>query len=146
MARPSLFFAFALALALVLTVLLAAGPAAAADTMSASEAFERASRGEIVLVDIRAPAEWRETGIASVAEPISMHEPGFLDRLERAVGGNRARRIALICATGGRSAWLRVQLLARGFRNVADVAEGMAGGRQGAGWIRAGLPVRRIAN
>jgi rhodanese-related sulfurtransferase len=101
-----------------------------------------ANREEIILVDIRSHDEWVETGIASVARPVSMHERQFLSRFRTIAEEANGRPIALICATGGRTAWLQTELSRRGITNLVDVPEGMMGSAAGPGWLRAGLPVR----
>lgn len=113
-------------------------------TLTASEAHVKAMAGEVVLIDIRTPEEWKETGIPASAHAINMYdEPkAFTQRLMAAVGGDRARRIALICRTGNRSSTLQAQLVRAGFTNVVDVSEGVAGGRYGKGWLKLGLPTR----
>ncbi len=117
-------------------------PSGAQSILSPVEANELASKGEILLVDIRQISEWRDTGVAVPATLISMHESGFFDKLDAAVDGDRSRTIALICAVGGRSTWMQAQLMGRGYTNVLNVAEGMIGGRYGLGWIPRGLPIR----
>jgi rhodanese-related sulfurtransferase len=129
-------------LSLCLGLVFAAGAAAAAPGLSVQDAHARAETGEILLIDIRSPEEWRATGIATLARPISMHVQGFYARLDAAVGGDHGKAVALICSSGGRSAWMQVQLLARGYTNVIDVPEGMEGGPNGPGWIKSGLPVK----
>ncbi len=112
--------------------------------MSAAEAHAKALAGEVVLIDIRTPEEWRETGIPASAHTANMHDDpkAFAARLMAAVGGDKTRRIALICRTGNRSSQLQAQLVRAGFTNVVDVAEGVAGGRHGKGWLKVGLPTR----
>lgn len=110
--------------------------------MSAPAALAAADKGEIILVDIRTRGEWKQTGLAKPALAISMHEAGFVRNLARALGGNRAGRVALICATGGRSAHLQRILVTAGFANVVDVSEGMMGSSAGPGWLKRGLPVK----
>ncbi len=112
--------------------------------MTAPQAYKSATGKELVLVDIRDPQEWKETGIATVAHPISMHQSGFLQKLDKLIGGNKAQKIALICATGARSAYIQAELKKRGFLNTISVAEGMLGGPNGTGWIPRGLPVKKI--
>lgn len=111
-------------------------------TMSAREAHRLASRGEIVLVDIRSPREWRRTGIGASALPLSMHRPGFREGLRKALSGDKSTPVALICAVGGRSARMARLLTAAGYSIVIDVSEGMIGGRHGPGWIASGLPLK----
>jgi rhodanese-related sulfurtransferase len=53
----------------------------------------------------------------------------------------RPDQIALICATGGRSAYVVEILGKNGITGVADVSEGMFGNGRAAGWIARGLPV-----
>ncbi|WP_245306211.1 rhodanese-like domain-containing protein [Roseovarius aestuariivivens] len=137
--------------ALALGVLLLAGLAAfllwpagapAERAMSATEAHEAAQAGDIILLDIREPEEWRESGIAEGAVPLDMRHESFGPRLMQLTDGDRETPVALICATGGRSAWLAQRLEDAGFTNVIDVSEGMFGSRAGPGWLRSGLPVR----
>ncbi len=108
--------------------------------LAANEAHRRASEGELLLIDIRSPQEWMQTGIGEGALAITMHRNDFLDRLLEAVDGNRNRAIALICATGNRSRWLQFQLNSYGFAAVEDVSEGMLGSAAGPGWLNRGLP------
>jgi rhodanese-related sulfurtransferase len=108
----------------------------------AKEAFKRASEGSIVLVDIRLPSEWRDTGIGVNAVAITMHQKfsKFVDELIKAAGVDK-RPIALICAEGVRSLAMQEMLMQYGFKGVIDVHEGMTGGKGGPGWIKSGLPV-----
>jgi len=115
---------------------------ASSGNMSAPAALAAADKGEIILVDIRTRGEWKQTGLAKPALAISMHEAGFVRNLARALGGNRAGRVALICATGGRSAHLQRILVTAGFANVVDISEGMMGSSAGPGWLKRGLPVK----
>lgn len=112
--------------------------------ITASEAHAMSQSGEVVLIDIRTPEEWRETGIPIGAHAINMYDPPkvFSERLLKAVGGDRSRRIALICRTGNRSGSLLPHLVRDGFTNIVDVSEGMAGSRNGPGWLKRGLPTR----
>lgn len=112
--------------------------------MSATEAHAKAQAGEIVLVDIRTPDEWNETGIPASAHANNMHDDPrvFLQRLMSIVGSDRSKPIALICRTGNRSSTLQGHLARAGFTNVVDVSEGVAGSRQGKGWLKLGLPTR----
>jgi rhodanese-related sulfurtransferase len=112
--------------------------------ITVGEAHARAQAGEIVLVDIRTPEEWKETGVATSAHAITMHQDPrrFTQQVLAALGGDRTRPVALICRTGNRSSNLLAEMRRAGFTNVADVGEGMAGSRHGKGWLKSGLPVR----
>ncbi len=113
-----------------------------AETMTAPDALEAAASGKAVLVDIRSRQEWAETGLAQPALPISMHEPGFVQQLLAALGNDRNRPVALICATGGRTRYVQSELRKLGFTNVSDVSEGMEGSPAGPGWLKRGLAVK----
>lgn len=118
-------------------------PADAAEDgiMTPADAHEAVKSGEVVLVDIRTPDEWRQTGVAEGAHAMSMHDGGFLDDLNALIEREADKPIAIICATGGRTGWLRGELLARGYNRIIDVSRGMMGNPTGPGWIAEGLPV-----
>ena len=111
-----------------------------ADIWSAEQAFEALRDSEIVLIDIRSRGEWKETGVADGAWPISMHEPDFPQRLFRAQELANGRPVALICATGGRSGAVMRALDRAGYTGFIDVSEGMEGSKLGRGWIAKRLP------
>ena len=109
--------------------------------LSAAQAFAAVRAGDLVLVDIRTPQEWRATGVPVGSHAIDMRRPDFADALLVALAGDRGAPVALICARGVRSARLTRALADAGFVNVADVAEGMLGSASGSGWIASNLPV-----
>lgn len=113
--------------------------------LSADEASRRAKNGNIMVIDIRSPGEWRQTGVAQGAERVTIHDPngagGFLRHMVAAVGDDRGRPIALICAHGNRSTRAQDFLRRHGFTNVHNIVEGMLGNRTEPGWIARGLPV-----
>ncbi|MEM9683742.1 MAG: rhodanese-like domain-containing protein, partial [Pseudomonadota bacterium] len=107
------------------------GALASEKIISAPTAQKRLSAGELILIDIRSPKEWSETGVPMGARAITMHNPkgkrAFLEAIKTAVNGNQSQEIALICAVGGRSRWAQGFLTKHGFTNVTDVSEGMLG-------------------
>ncbi len=109
--------------------------------MSVAEAHAASKQGDILLVDIRSRREWLDTGVAETALPISMHESSFIGKLDKAISENPGKPVALICAAGVRSKYLRNLLLTRGYQDVIDVPEGMMGSQAGPGWISSGLPI-----
>ncbi|MBF0306105.1 MAG: rhodanese-like domain-containing protein [Alphaproteobacteria bacterium] len=130
--------------------MMVAGPAQAGQDgkLAAPDAHEMARRGELVIVDIRQPEEWKATGVPEGAALISMRHPGggqgFVDDLLKAAGGRDAP-IGLICRTGNRTAMMTKALRDAGFTQVYDISEGMAGGPNGPGWINRKLPVTPCA-
>ncbi len=123
------------------------GPArvAAGEVMSPADAYEKAKKGEIVLVDVRTPGEWKQSGLPAGAHAITMSQNNqdFIKQLDAALSGDRSKPLAIICRTGNRTGSLVGPLEKAGYKRVINVAEGMAGGRHGQGWVRAGLPVRK---
>ncbi len=113
--------------------------------MSAPEAAAAVAAGKITLIDIRTPAEWKQTGVATSAKRINMLHPqgapGFVNQLLAEVSENRNAPIALICRTGNRSTQVQRYLQSVGFTHVYNVKEGMAGSAAGPGWIKRGLAV-----
>jgi rhodanese-related sulfurtransferase len=115
-------------------------PAYEGGNLTVEQAHEAARMGDVLLIDIRTPREWKATGIAEGAIPIDMRRQDFVQELARA-GAAPDRPVALICARGVRSARLGAALSAAGFSKVINVPEGMLGSRAGQGWVRKGLPI-----
>ncbi len=109
--------------------------------LTAEEAASGMANGDLVVLDIRRPQEWAETGIADGAWPVSMHTPDFPRQLRAILDQYAPEQIALICATGGRTAYVTEVLEKNGITGVADVSEGMFGNGAAIGWIARGLPV-----
>ncbi|MEO9862929.1 MAG: rhodanese-like domain-containing protein [Yoonia sp.] len=109
--------------------------------LTAPEAFDQTSRGEITLIDIRRPDEWARTGSGEGAHRIDLRDDDFAARVQAAAGGELNAPVALICARGVRSARVSNQLIQAGFTNIIDIPEGMLGSAAGPGWIARGLPL-----
>jgi rhodanese-related sulfurtransferase len=120
-----------------------ASPSLAGSVLSAAEAYAQAKSGKIILVDIRTPKEWSETGSATVAKRLDMRRADFMTALDGLLSGDRSKPVALICARGVRSSRLSRALRAASYANVIDVPEGMLGSYAGPGWLERGLPVSR---
>lgn len=111
--------------------------------VSPQEVHQLAARGDVFLIDIRRPDEWRNTGIPEHSHPIDMRDPQFLQHLLELTGGDADAPIALICARGVRSDRVSAALSEAGFTQVIDVPEGMLGSRAGPGWLARDLPVTK---
>ena len=132
--KPSLILASLLFLLTPLAAL-------AQEKIDVATAQQLAENGEVLLLDIRTPREWKQTGVSPLATPLNMRERSFGADLMALIDSNRDQPIALICASGGRSGYLAQVLSEAGFSEVYDVTEGMMGSGAGPGWIGAGLPV-----
>ncbi len=131
-----LLAATALFLALATVVVFAETP-----VITAPVAADKLQTDTFILLDIRTPEEWAETGIAAGALPVSMHTSDFPAQLQALLSRYRPDQIGLICATGGRSGYVTNVLAQNGITGVQDVSEGMFGNGTDAGWIARGLPV-----
>ena len=123
---------------------IAAALAQSRDIWSVQQTHAALLEDRIRLLDIRSQDEWRETGVARGAWPISMHDTRFPKRLSVARELAKNRPIAVICATGSRSGSVTRALQLAGHDGFINVSEGMLGSRLGPGWIKAGLPVISI--
>jgi len=136
-----------LSLAAVLLCLSATAGLADGRLLGAEQAWRLSQEGKVSVIDVRSAAEWRRTGIPRGARAVTIYDPrgetGFVDAMTRALGGDRTRPIAVICARGNRSTRAREMLERAGFTNVYDVVDGMLGRGAAKGWIDSGLPVER---
>jgi rhodanese-related sulfurtransferase len=115
-------------------------PANTGVDLSVGAAHRQALDGDITLIDIRRPDEWRKTGVGAGAQPLDMRRKDFVDALIAMTDGDLATPIALICARGVRSARMSARLAEAGFVTIIDVPEGMLGSRAGPGWLASNLP------
>ncbi|MBL4806566.1 MAG: rhodanese-like domain-containing protein [Rhodobacteraceae bacterium] len=128
----------------VLALLLMAGAVTAqVRQITPDSARAMALAGEIVLIDIREPDEWAETGLPDVALTAAMRSADFIETLLNIRDQNPDIPLALICQSGNRSSYMTGELHKAGLTNVIDVVEGMSGSRVGPGWAMRGLPMRR---
>jgi rhodanese-related sulfurtransferase len=133
--------------ALAAAALLALSPFAwaqpAPTNISPPEAHKLAAENKAVLVDIRRPEEWADTGVAEHAVKIDMEDPLFAAKLNAAMGNDRTRPVALICRTANRTRVVQQALAQQGYTRVINVEGGMIGNAADKGWIAHGLPVTR---
>jgi rhodanese-related sulfurtransferase len=131
---------------IVALALLASASASAASLIDSAQALAGVRAGEMTLIDVRSPGEWRGTGVARGARTVTIHDPeglaGFVAAVTRAVDGRKDQPIAVICARGGRSSRAMRALRAAGFSKLSNVREGMLGNKiDGPGWLGRKLPV-----
>jgi rhodanese-related sulfurtransferase len=116
-----------------------------AQSLTAREAAAALAEDAIVLVDLRTPGEWAQTGVPEGAWPIDLSDPGFRGRLRDALALAGDRPVAFICATGGRSGFVHGALRKAGIERSVNVGDGMMGSGAGPGWLASGLPVQSPA-
>ncbi|WP_186417988.1 rhodanese-like domain-containing protein [Bosea sp. CS1GBMeth4] len=129
---------------LSLATLALVGPAlaqSALPSLPVREAHEAAKAGKLVLVDIRTPEEWTDTGVPDGAIKLDMTGSGFEVRLAALKLDHPGKPIALICRTGNRTSTLQKTLTARGWKDLIDVRGGLLGNPRDKGWLGESLPV-----
>ncbi len=146
----------AIIMAVVLATALPAGPAGAQEAaqeaaqpagpqvIAADRAMSLAATGKLVVVDVRSPQEWQQTGVPAGSLQVTIHQPdglvGFVDAMNETLGPDHARPVALICARGNRSTLASSALAEAGYTQVYNIREGMLGSPDGPGWLARGLP------
>jgi rhodanese-related sulfurtransferase len=112
-------------------------------SISVREAHERARAGKSILVDIRRPEEWADTGVPQGAVKLDMTSPAFEARLAALRAENPGKSIDLICRTANRTRAVQEALVRRGWRDVVNVRGGLLGNPGNPGWLDEKLPVGR---
>lgn len=107
--------------------------------LSAREAHDRQRAGEIILIDVRTPEEWRQTGVPQGAQRATLQDADFLKQVMGHAGGFEAP-VAFICRSGQRSGQAAAQARSVGFMQIYNVVGGVEGPD---GWLAERLPVTR---
>ena len=112
-------------LALTLAACLAlAGPAAAQGHYRAEPSGAELAAADVLLVDIRQPQEWRDTGVLPQALLIA-HDGDHARFLAALAPHLDGRPVALICRTGNRTSQAAAALASALDLPVIDIAGGM---------------------
>ncbi len=136
--------------ALAVLLCMFAGVATAQTVITPDQAHRMALEGEVTIIDVRRPDEWRDTGLPAGAERATVHftrgPTAFLRRIAKLTKGDKNKPIALICAAGVRSKYASNLLQKRGYTQVLDISEGMLGNNKGAGWLGRALPTEACSD
>ncbi|RDJ21006.1 rhodanese-like domain-containing protein [Bosea caraganae] len=106
--------------------------------LSAREAYDGVRARKLILVDIRTPEEWTDTGVPKGALRFDAEASGFEVRLAGLRVDYPNKRIILIDRSGGQASSVQQKLAGRGWRDLAIVRAGMLGN---GGWLAERLPV-----
>jgi rhodanese-related sulfurtransferase len=106
-------------------------------SITPAEAAKLVADGKAVLVDVREPSEWAESGVAAPAVllPKSEFDAGQIGEWKDFLARTEDKEIIVYCRSGKRSGAVAAALAEKG-RKVAN-----AGGFKD--WQAAGLPVRK---
>ena len=103
--------------------------------ISVSHAHELTRTGAIILIDVREPSEWNDTGRPQGAHGIALQDPNHAKKLLKLVNGDRSKPIAFSCKTGGRSSIAAEAAQKAGHSDVSNVEGGFLA------WVAAERPV-----
>lgn len=119
---------------LLMTSLISSG--AEIPTMTPAEAATRLQANDAVLVDVREPVEWADTGVAAPAFLLAMSDlRASREQWKPFLEKNRDKTLLLMCRSGNRSGQVAALLAKEGYKTVNVGAF--------AAWKAAGLPVRK---
>jgi rhodanese-related sulfurtransferase len=123
-------------LLLLLAIILPLAAFAQVASISPAEAAKLVAAGQAVLVDVREPSEWAETGVAAPAVllPKSEFDAGLIGEWKDFLAKTGDKQIILYCRSGKRAGVLAAELAKQGHKMSN------AGGLKD--WQAAGLPVR----
>lgn len=110
--------------------------------LTALQAHEGVQAGSLILIDVRRPEEWLETGVAPGAWLLDMQNENFVGYVNAVLDRNPDHDVAIICRTGNRTGRLMDYFGKNNMSRIKDVSEGMVGGPKGTGWIKSGLPIQ----
>jgi rhodanese-related sulfurtransferase len=111
--------------------------AAEVPKISSAEAAKKVAAGTAVIIDVREPAEWAESGVAEPAELLPMSDYNGDQKLWKPfLEKNAGKELILYCRSGNRSGQVAAKLAAKGHtvENAGAFKD----------WAAAGLPVRKI--
>ena len=118
-------------------MIFSSGIAAEVATITPKAAAQLVADGKAVLVDVREPAEWAESGVAAPAVLLSKSDfDGAQKEWKEFLGQTGGKEIILYCRSGKRAGVIGAALAAKGHK-VAN-----AGGFKD--WEAAGLPVKKV--
>ncbi|MEY3774987.1 MAG: hypothetical protein RLZZ129_1767 [Verrucomicrobiota bacterium] len=126
-----------LLLATAALVLFAATRLLAGDFMDPAEAARRVEQGNAILIDVREPAEWADTGVATPAVLLPLSDlRGNRTQWKDFLAKHAGKELIVYCRSGTRS----------GIATKLLTAEGHTVANAGAfkHWQAAGLPVRQV--
>ena len=111
--------------------------AAEAPKITPAEAAKRVAAGTAVIVDVREPSEWAESGVAAPAALLAKSDfDGAKTSWTPFLKENAGKEVILYCRGGGRAGAVAEALAATGVK-VANI-----GGFRD--WEKAGLPTRKV--
>ncbi len=107
----------------------------AVSRIGVEEAHELVTAGRLMLIDVRHPQEWNETGRPAGSYGVTLQDREFELKVLEILGDDKSKPVALSCRTGARSSRGADRLVAAGHMNVSNIEGGFLA------WKKAGLPI-----
>ncbi len=107
--------------------------------VSPQDAAQLVATGKAVLVDVREPPEWKDSGVAAPAVLLPMSDfNGERKQWKPFLAQNTGKQIILYCRSGGRSSAVASALVEMGVNasNSGTLRD----------WTKAGLPIRQVGD
>jgi rhodanese-related sulfurtransferase len=123
--------------ALASLTIAAAAFAADVKNVKPADAAKLVAEGKAVLVDVREPAEWADTGVAAPAVLLPKSDfDGDQTLWKDFLAKNGDKQVLVYCRTGNRSGTVAAELGKKGVKaaNVGGLKD----------WTAAGLPTRKV--
>ncbi len=105
------------------------------EKLSPRDAYEGAERGEVVIVDVRTPGEWANTGCPRSSHRITLKDAKLIDSVRGLLAQKPEAIVALSCLSGHRAKSAARKLKKSGVENLRIVEGGIIG------WRKSGLPM-----
>ncbi len=140
------YIRFCICIAFSLAMPAIAANAESITPLAPAAAHARALDQTLLIIDVRQPGEWAETGMPANAAGATLQPGGdnqeFLAQIQTITRGNKNAPIGLICARGVRSDRAAQMLAAAGYTSIFDIQGGMLGNSRQSGWLDQNLPTK----
>lgn len=103
--------------------------------INCAQAFQELNDNALVLIDVRTPGEWADTGVPAKAKCKTLQDRDFADYVKSCRTAAKHLPIAFFCLSGARSSKAAELARKAGVENIQIVRGGVEA------WRKAGLPL-----
>ncbi len=114
------------------------GFGSAVSTLSPADAHMGQNAGDIIIIDVREPSEWAQTGFPKGSHTISMNDPKFVAIAKELAAQHPHATVVVSCKTGARASAAAKILAKNEIENLAILRGGMLQ------WTAENLPVDTV--
>lgn len=102
------------------------------------QALQGLNDKSLILIDVRTPGEWADTGVPANAKCKALQDSDFVDYVRFCQEGAENLPVALFCLSGTRSLKAAKTVQKAGVENIQIVRGGLEA------WRKAGLPLEQL--